>query len=342
MESEGVAAKALEPLVTSLRTSSYTAAWWSPTWWNDPGSAFLASLDARTIAVWNGAVASARTKAAAALASWDLFAEHDATVLPASAVVTLARWRSSLATATTPATIASLTTSLSAYTAAEERAGAEQVATLVAAMPANLRTLELMADQAGAEAIPGAGGYLAGYDQVARAAAARPVGASLAALSTQVASLDASVSAALQSHACGHAVPSGKAIVIDLALQEVVFYQDGCALKAAPVTSGRRGERTPTGTFHVFRKDAPVVFTSWAGRGSPFWYPPERADYALEFTVVRAGIFLHDAPWEASGAFGPGSDNSSSASHGCVHAPTSVMAWAYTWAPIGTPVIVTD
>jgi lipoprotein-anchoring transpeptidase ErfK/SrfK len=85
-----------------------------------------------------------------------------------------------------------------------------------------------------------------------------------------------------------------------------------------------------------------VLFTSWAPRSSPYWYPPERANYALEFTVVRAGIFLHDAPWEPTSAFGPGSQNTVNASHGCVHAPTSVMAWAYSWANIGTPVIVVD
>jgi lipoprotein-anchoring transpeptidase ErfK/SrfK len=84
-----------------------------------------------------------------------------------------------------------------------------------------------------------------------------------------------------------------------------------------------------------------VLFTSWAPRSSPYWYPPERANYALEFTVVRAGIYLHDAPWEATDAYGPGSQNTNSASHGCVHAPTTVMAWAYTWAPVGTPVDVT-
>jgi lipoprotein-anchoring transpeptidase ErfK/SrfK len=90
----------------------------------------------------------------------------------------------------------------------------------------------------------------------------------------------------------------------------------------------------------VFHKDSLVLFTSWAPRGSPYWYPPERANYALEFTVVRAGIFLHDAPWEPGVAYGPGSQNTANASHGCVHAPTSVMQWAYSWAPLGTPVIV--
>ena len=172
------------------------------------------------------------------------------------------------------------------------------------------------------------------------AVAAKPRRAALVSLSAQVATLNTVVSAALHKNACGHAAPPGKAIVINLTFQEAVFYQNGCAVQAAAVTSGRRGERTPTGTFHVFHKDSPVLFTSWAPRGSPFWYPPERANYALEFTVVRAGIFLHDAPWEPASGYGLGSQNTDNASHGCVHAPTSVMRWAFSWAPLGTPVIV--
>jgi lipoprotein-anchoring transpeptidase ErfK/SrfK len=341
MQAQGVPETALQPLRTSLSASTYDAPWWSPTWWNDPGSAFLQSLDTRTAGVWEAAIAAARGQAGGALIGWDLMAERDAAFLPSGTAATVVRWQGMLAAATTPARIDTLTASLTAWTAAAEHTGIEQASALVAQVPANLRALELMTDQAGAEAVPGADGYLTTYRQVAGAVAAKPSASRLSVLAVEIQTLDTTVSDSLRSHACGHAVPAGKTIVINLDLQEVVFYQNGCALEAAPVSSGRRGERTPTGTFHVFRKVSPVLFTSWAGRGSPYWYPPERANYALEFTVVRAGIYLHDAPWEAAADFGPGSENTSAASHGCVHAPTSVMAWAYTWAPIGTPVIVT-
>jgi lipoprotein-anchoring transpeptidase ErfK/SrfK len=39
---------------------------------------------------------------------------------------------------------------------------------------------------------------------------------------------------------------------------------------------------------------------------------------------------------------GPGSENSSGASHGCVHLPHAIMQWAYQWTPYGTPVIITS
>jgi hypothetical protein len=286
-------------------------------------------------------VSSATAQAVAAMTGWALMAERHAAFLPSSSTAAFTQWRTRFAAATTPSAMRSLTAQLNATTLADLRAGAQEEAAVVADMPATLRRLLLMTDQAGAEGIPGAQGFLARYRQIAHAAAVKPDAAHVAALGAAVASLEAAVSASLTSHACGHAVPSGKSIVINLSLQEVVFYQDGCALHAAPTTSGRNFERTPTGTFHVFRKVAPVLFTSWAPRSSPYWYPAERANYALEFTVVRAGIYLHDAPWEATNAYGPGSQNTASASHGCVHAPTSVMAWAYTWAPVGTPVIVT-
>ena len=341
MQVEGVPAAALDPLEVSLASSPYQAPGWSPTWWNDPGSNLIDSLQAGTTAAWNDAVTAARAHAVSAITGWELMAERQAAFLPVTSTALFAQWRSKFATATTPAAMQALTAQLNATTLADSKAGAQEESAVVANMPATLRALLLMTDQAAAEGIAGSKGFLSTYHQLAGAAAGKPNAARLASLGAAVASLEATVSASLTTHACGHNVPSGKAIVINLTVQEVVFYQDGCALHAAPVTSGRNGERTPTGTFHVFRKVAPVLFTSWAPRSSPYWYPPERANYALEFTVVRAGIYLHDAPWEATTAFGPGSQNADSASHGCVHAPTSVMAWAYTWAPVGTPVIVT-
>jgi L,D-transpeptidase catalytic domain len=341
MRADGVSDAALQPLEASLRNSPYEASWWSPTWWNDPGSAFLQRLDAATTAAWDEAITGARAAALSAVVGWGVVTEHDAALLPSTAAATFLQWEARFKVATTPGAMDDLSAELVAATSSERTAGSAREAALVAEIPANQRSLLLMTSQAGAEGIPGASGFIATYRQIASAVAAKPTAARLAGLGVEIASLETAVTASLTSHACGHNVPSGKAIVINLTLQEVVFYDDGCALEAAPVTSGRNLERTPTGTFHVFRKDSPVLFTSWAPRSSPFWYAPERANYALEFTVVRAGIFLHDAPWEPLTAFGEGSQNTSDASHGCVHAPTSVMAWAYSWAPLGTPVVVT-
>jgi lipoprotein-anchoring transpeptidase ErfK/SrfK len=55
------------------------------------------------------------------------------------------------------------------------------------------------------------------------------------------------------------------------------------------------------------------------------------------------GYFIHNAWWEAQDAFGPGSQDEVAqdyASHGCVHVPTALMPWLYSWTPVGTPVII--
>ena len=342
MSQEGIAPSALAPLETALKTSSYQAPWWSPAWWNDPGTGFIESLEAGTDAVWNQAMSSARTRASAALLGWDLMVERNAPVLTSATIAMSTTWASRVAAATTPTSIDALSSAIVSETANQQMAALADEGSNITALPSRLRQVLLESDQAGAENIAGSAAFLSSYQRLATAVAAKPGSAALATLSAQVATLDVTVTSTLKKDACGHNVPSGKAIVINLTLQEALFYQNGCVLQATPVTSGRRNERTPDGTFHVFHKNSPVLFTSWAPRSSPYWYPPERANYALEFTVVRAGIFLHDAPWEPTTAFGPGSQNTDNASHGCVHAPTSVMQWAYGWANIGTPVIVVD
>jgi lipoprotein-anchoring transpeptidase ErfK/SrfK len=152
--------------------------------------------------------------------------------------------------------------------------------------------------------------------------------------------LQTTVTSALNADRCGHDVPSGKAITLNLTLQEAIFYDNGCVVRAAPITTGRPYLRTPTGHFHVFFKTSPFTMVSPWPKGSPFWYPTGTVNWVMEFDV--GGYFLHDASWEPASAFGPGSENTSIASHGCVHLPTPVMRWAYTWTPIGTPVIITQ
>ena len=83
MSSEGVGPGALAPLETALRTSSYEAPWWSPGWWNDPGTSFLQSLKDGTQAIWDQAISDARAHATSALVGWDVMVEHNAAVLAA-------------------------------------------------------------------------------------------------------------------------------------------------------------------------------------------------------------------------------------------------------------------
>jgi lipoprotein-anchoring transpeptidase ErfK/SrfK len=202
-----------------------------------------------------------------------------------------------------------------------------------------LRPIQLGVDQAAAERTPDSASFLSQYSNLAGALIAAREASQLSALAQQLATLQSSVTAEISNDKCGHAVPSGKAITISLSLQEAVFYQDGCVVQATPITTGRALLRTPTGNFHVFFKQAPFQFISPWPQSSPFWYRPSWVSWVMEF--AGGGYFLHDAPWESNGQYGPGSENSSGASHGCIHIPTPVMQWLYQWTPMGTPVIIT-
>jgi len=195
-------------------------------------------------------------------------------------------------------------------------------------------------DQAAAERIASASTYLAQYNSVAQAFRAASEAAQLNTVAAHIAALQAAVATTLSANRCGHPVPSGKVITLNLTLQEAIFYDNGCVVRATPITTGRAYLRTPAGYFHVFFKTSPFTMVSPWPPGSPFWYPTGTVTWVMEFLV--GGYFIHDASWEPASMYGPGSENTYVASHGCVHIPTPVMRWAYSWTPIGTPVIVTQ
>lgn len=203
-----------------------------------------------------------------------------------------------------------------------------------------LRPLLLTIDQAEAEGTPNAPSFASQMATLDAQMQAARTNDQLDAVQQAVTALQSQVNAELTANQCGHsAVGPGKVITMSLSLQEMLFYQDGCVVQATAVTTGRPQLRTPTGTFQIFYKQSPFTFISPWPPSSPFYYYPSPVSWVMEFAA--GGFFIHDAPWESAGAFGPGSeDNLSAASHGCVHTPHSVMEWAYSWTPVGTPVII--
>ena len=204
-----------------------------------------------------------------------------------------------------------------------------------------MRPLELMADQAAAEGAPDAATFVAEYASFDASYLAGRTYAELQPLQEQVTQVQAAIQAELSADTCGHAVGPGKVITISITLQEMVMYDNGCVANATPVTTGRPGFDTPTGTFHVFYKTSPFEMISSYPYGSPGWYPPTWVQRVMEFQWD--GYFIHDAYWEAQNAFGPGSEDEVAqdyASHGCVHVPNSMMPWLYDWTPLGTTVVI--
>ena len=135
-------------------------------------------------------------------------------------------------------------------------------------------------------------------------------------------------------------VPSAsgqKAVVVRLGTQTLTAYLDGKPVLSTPVTTGRPALPTPIGSFYIHSRSSPYVFTSPWPQGSPYWYPPTPATWAMYF---YDNDFLHDAPGEPASAYGAGSENGPYASHGCIHIPHDAMAFLYGWLPVGATVIV--
>ena len=128
-----------------------------------------------------------------------------------------------------------------------------------------------------------------------------------------------------------------RAVVVRLGAQTLTAYLDGKPVLRTPVTTGRTALPTPLGSFYIHSRYSPYVFTSPWPKGSPYWYPPTPATWALYF---YDNDFLHDDPGEPASAFGAGSENGPYASHGCIHVPHDAMAYLYRWLPVGATVIV--
>lgn len=134
----------------------------------------------------------------------------------------------------------------------------------------------------------------------------------------------------------------GRRIVVVLS-QETLYAYDGnrLALKTY-VTTGNPALPTPTGSYHIMAKYHPFEMISPWPPGSPYYYAPSWMQYAMLFR--DGGYFLHDAPWRS--AFGPGTNGPGQpgtnygGTHGCVNVPPAAMSFLWSWAPVGTPVLV--
>ncbi|MGA8206436.1 MAG: L,D-transpeptidase, partial [Candidatus Dormiibacterota bacterium] len=196
-----------------------------------------------------------------------------------------------------------------------------------------------LVDQASFEQAANAASFQVQYSASKAAFQAAQTVNGLGTAQSNLLTLQTKVEAVLAADQCGHNRIAGKSIYVSISLEEMIFYDNGCVVNATPVTTGRPQLPTPTGTFSIFLKEGPVEFISGYPPSSPYYYAPVMIQYAMEF--LSGGYFIHNAPWEATDDYGPGSQyDNVIASHGCVHTPLATMAWAYSWTPIGTPVVI--
>ena len=139
----------------------------------------------------------------------------------------------------------------------------------------------------------------------------------------------------------------GSVIVISLVEQSLRFYQNGKFVRAFQITSGQYARPSPPGLWNVLLRQHPTEFKSSEPKGSAFWYPPTKIQYAMEYH--DGGYFLHDSWWRADYGVGTnfphydsGGDETfaGNGSHGCINMAPNDAAWLYNHTAYGTAVII--
>jgi lipoprotein-anchoring transpeptidase ErfK/SrfK len=129
----------------------------------------------------------------------------------------------------------------------------------------------------------------------------------------------------------------GDALVsrVDVARHEMKVFRNGSLLRTVPVTAGKDGFTTRSGTKVIMEKvrhktmDAATIGIS---PGSPEYY---RLDVEYAMRVTYSGEFIHGAPWSE------GSQGSDNVSHGCVGMSMTNAAWFFDLSKRGDVVHVT-
>ena len=125
------------------------------------------------------------------------------------------------------------------------------------------------------------------------------------------------------------AISTGKYIDIRLDNQIMTLFEEGRAIGAYPISSGKPGMDTPKGSFQIWNKhDRP--WSSRYGLYMPYW-----------MAIVSDGKFgIHELP-EWPGGYKEGANHLGiPVSHGCIRLGVGAAKRVYDWADIGTLVIV--
>jgi lipoprotein-anchoring transpeptidase ErfK/SrfK len=147
--------------------------------------------------------------------------------------------------------------------------------------------------------------------------------------------------------AAGIPEAGAKRIEVSLSQQHMWVYEGDTVVLETPVSTGLPPNETSSGNFRVrIKKPIEDMRGTTNEKGEVVWVAGEKGDpprgsipYGVE-DVPNVLYFsldaeaLHGAYWHDN--FG------NRMSHGCVNLPLEVAEFLYTWAPLGTPVIVTE
>lgn len=132
---------------------------------------------------------------------------------------------------------------------------------------------------------------------------------------------------------------TAKTLIVSISSQHFWACADDSTTYDSAVITGKlkNDDSTPLGTYHIFSK-----LTNQELKGcQPGDCWDDRVTYWLPYQQADGGtIGFHDASWRKASEFGNTLPASNKGSHGCVELPTAAAKWLYSWASIGTTVIV--
>ncbi|HEX7734268.1 MAG TPA: L,D-transpeptidase, partial [Ktedonobacteraceae bacterium] len=138
----------------------------------------------------------------------------------------------------------------------------------------------------------------------------------------------------LMSH---YGISSAKQVfVVSLINQSMRYYQNGQLIRSFLITSGQFDKPSLPGYWQIFVRESPTKFKSSEPKGSAFWYPDTKINFAMEYHA--GGYFFHDSWWRAN--YGKGTNYphydssgdesfSGNGSHGCINMAENDIAWLY-------------
>lgn len=121
----------------------------------------------------------------------------------------------------------------------------------------------------------------------------------------------------------------GKYIDVNITTQVMTLFEDGRAVDAYMISSGKRGMDTPKGDFVIENK----AVRPWSKAYSlymPYWQ-----------AITADGKYgIHELP-EWPGGYKEGANHlGTPVSHGCIRLGIGPAKRVYEWAPIGTPLVI--
>jgi lipoprotein-anchoring transpeptidase ErfK/SrfK len=111
---------------------------------------------------------------------------------------------------------------------------------------------------------------------------------------------------------------------VDAQTHQMQVFSNGELLRTIPITTGKAGFTTRSGTKVIVEKFAEKRMNSETvgiGQDDPEYYNIGNVQYAMRLTY--SGEFIHAAPWSV------GSQGNANVSHGCTGMSTENAAWLY-------------